>query len=244
MWYVPSMLVSPQSSSLAVVHRIFNMATVFSFTKNSFKGFASCIPLRDFAGRRILTHRYYSVISSSVNRKNEEIIILGKSYKVDDMTNIGPSILSKLDKNLHNLADHPLKIIKDKIHNYMYAAHRTRWGAPVFTMIDDVSPVVTVDQNFDSLLVPKDHIARSRNDNYYINKEILLRAHTSAHERDLLKMGLDAWLLTGDVYRRDEIDKTHYPVFHQMEGVRVFVKHELFQNYEVSILKVKDPSYL
>jgi phenylalanyl-tRNA synthetase alpha subunit len=48
-------------------------------------------------------------------------------------------------------------------------------------------------------------------------------------------MGLDAWVLTGDVYRRDEIDRTHYPVFHQMEGVRLFVKHELFQNYQVSI---------
>lgn len=31
-----------------------------------------------------------------------------------------------------------------------------------------------------------------------------------------------AVLSPGDVYRRDSIDATHYPVFHQMEGVRVF----------------------
>lgn len=44
----------------------------------------------------------------------------------------------------------------------------------------------------------------------------MLRAHTSAHQRDLIASGLDAFLVVGDVYRRDEIDKRHYPVFHQV----------------------------
>jgi len=34
-------------------------------------------------------------------------------------------------------------------------------------------------------------------------------------------------LVAGDVYRRDEIDSSHYPVFHQMEGVRLFNRKEL-----------------
>jgi len=46
--------------------------------------------------------------------------------------------------------------------------------------------------------------------------------NNSAHQSTLLGKGLEAFLCTGDVYRRDEIDRTHYPVFHQMEGVRVF----------------------
>lgn len=50
----------------------------------------------------------------------------------------------------------------------------------------------------------------------------MLRAHTSAHQRELVRCGLDAFLVAGDVYRRDEIDASHYPVFHQMEGVRLF----------------------
>merc|ERR1712025_498037 len=50
----------------------------------------------------------------------------------------------------------------------------------------------------------------------------MLRAHTSAHQSDLIKMGLDNFLVVGDVYRRDTIDATHYPVFHQMEGVRIW----------------------
>lgn len=37
-----------------------------------------------------------------------------------------------------------------------------------------------------------------------------------------MKKGHTHFLVTGDVYRRDSIDATHYPVFHQMEGVRVF----------------------
>ena len=55
----------------------------------------------------------------------------------------------------------------------------------------------------------------------------MLRTHTSAHQRDFIKMGLDRFLVTGDVYRRDEIDSTHYPVFHQMEGVRIYLGKEL-----------------
>jgi phenylalanyl-tRNA synthetase alpha chain len=86
---------------------------------------------------------------------------------------------------------------------------------------------VSVEQNFDSLLVPVDHVSRSRNDNYYINSSTMLRAHTSAHQRDIIKSGLNAFLVSGDVYRRDEIDSTHYPVFHQMEGVRLFTREEL-----------------
>lgn len=39
-----------------------------------------------------------------------------------------------------------------------------------------------------------------------------------------MSQGIEAFLCTGDVYRRDEIDASHYPVFHQMEGVRIFAK--------------------
>ena len=39
-------------------------------------------------------------------------------------------------------------------------------------------------------------------------------------------MGLDNFLVVGDVYRRDEVDSTHYPVFHQVEGVRLVGESE------------------
>eukprot|EP00968_Pinguiococcus_pyrenoidosus_P002946 scaffold172_cov254-Pinguiococcus_pyrenoidosus.AAC.20 len=68
----------------------------------------------------------------------------------------------------------------------------------------------------------QDHVSRSPSDTYYINDELMLRGHTSAHQATLLQNGFDNFLCSGDVYRRDEIDASHYPVFHQMEGVRVF----------------------
>ena len=50
----------------------------------------------------------------------------------------------------------------------------------------------------------------------------MLRTHTSAHQSALMREGKEAFLCTGDVYRRDEIDASHFPAFHQMEGVRLF----------------------
>lgn len=80
--------------------------------------------------------------------------------------------------------------------------------------------VVIVDlmavQNFDDVLVPADHVSRSYNDTYYIDAETVLRCHTSAHQSDLLRKGYTNFLVTGDVYRRDSVDSTHYPVFHQV----------------------------
>lgn len=82
-----------------------------------------------------------------------------------------------------------------------------------------MSPIVSIENNFDVLNVPKDHVSRSKSDTYYINDTHLLRTHTSAHQRDLLASGINNFVVFGDVYRRDEIDRFHYPVFHQMEAV-------------------------
>ncbi|KAM3731747.1 hypothetical protein ACB098_11G005300 [Castanea mollissima] len=68
----------------------------------------------------------------------------------------------------------------------------------------------------------QDWSRRSYNDTYYIDAQSVLRCHTSTHQAELLRRGHTHFLVTGDVYRRDSIDSTHYPVFHQMEGVRVF----------------------
>ena len=115
-----------------------------------------------------------------------------------------------------------------------------RFG-PLFSLHDNLSPVVTTLQNFDSLLVPGDHVSRSKSDSYYVDRGTMLRAHTSAHQvppatttchqdlplllrlivfsphqAEIISMGMDNFLVCGDVYRRDEIDSSHYPVFHQV----------------------------
>lgn len=143
---------------------------------------------------------------------SNEISILGQKYGLDGTTNVTQSIISKLPLRLHNQPAHPLGILRSKIESHF----------PDFSHLSSLNPVVTPAQNFDSLGFPADHPGRSVTDSYYVNKDYMLRTHTSAHEVETFAAGHSKWLLTADVYRRDEIDSSHYPVFHQMEGARVF----------------------
>ncbi|KAB7494412.1 putative phenylalanine--tRNA ligase, mitochondrial [Armadillidium nasatum] len=110
----------------------------------------------------------------------------------------------------------------------MYSLYKNNRGNPLFSVYDQLLPVVNLNQNFDSLLVPKNHVSRQKSDNYYINQNYLLRAHTTAHQTELIQMGLDNFLVVGDVFRRDSIDSSHYPVFHQVDAVRLCSKHDVF----------------
>lgn len=56
---------------------------------------------------------------------------------------------------------------------------------------------------------------------------MLLRTHTSAHQNELLKNAVHSFCVVGDVYRKDQVDATHYPVFHQMEAVRLYKIEDL-----------------
>lgn len=47
---------------------------------------------------------------------------------------------------------------------------------------------------------------------------------------DLIRSGLDNFLVIGEVFRRDEIDATHFPVFHQVDAVRLVHNDKLFRN--------------
>mmetsp|Transcript_17428 Transcript_17428/g.31452 ORF Transcript_17428/g.31452 Transcript_17428/m.31452 type:complete len:360 (-) Transcript_17428:3241-4320(-) len=137
------------------------------------------------------------------------------------ISNIPPRLLELSERKLIREPDHPLGILKHLIHNFVSASY-----PGVFTLKDNFDPKVTVKQNFDDLLIPKDHVSRSPSDTYYFDDNYLLRTHTTAHEIEMMS-NYKAYLLAGDVYRRDEIDSTHYPIFHQMEGVRLWTFKEL-----------------
>ena len=138
--------------------------------------------------------------------------VLGQRYPRDSTTNITSAIIDKLERRLHQQPSHPLGILRTLIESH--------W--PAFTHLSDFHPVVTPAKNFDDLSFPADHPGRSTTDSYYINKDYMLRTHSSAHEVETFAKGERKWLLTADVYRRDEIDASHYPVFHQMEGASIF----------------------
>uniref|UniRef100_A0A1D1Y0U1 phenylalanine--tRNA ligase n=1 Tax=Anthurium amnicola TaxID=1678845 RepID=A0A1D1Y0U1_9ARAE len=139
----------------------------------------------------------------------------------DPTNNVPDTIFSKLGLQLHRRDNHPLGILKNAIYDYFDVNCSGK-----FVKFDDLCPIVSVRQNFDDVLVPADHVSRSYNDTYYVDAQTVLRCHTSAHQAELLRKGHNHFLVTGDVYRRDSIDSTHYPVFHQMEGFRVFSSDE------------------
>lgn len=168
----------------------------------------------------------------------DTIAINGHIYQTDDWTNVTPKILSYLNKNKHLQHNHPLSIIRQRIKNYFYESYKNSRGNPLFSVYDNISPIVTVEQNFDNLLIAPDHVSRAKSDCFYLNRNYLLRAHTTAHQVDLIKSGLDNFLVVGEVYRRDEIDSTHYPVFHQLDAVRLLSKDKLFKRSAYSEFEI------
>lgn len=142
-------------------------------------------------------------------------------------SNITPSIQEKVGRNLHLIENHPIEIIKGKIQNYFlnkYVDPSTKES--LFRTFDKMSPRVTTKACFDDMLVEPNHVSRRPTDTFYYTNDECLRTHTSAHQSEFLRAGHMAFLATGDCYRRDEIDASHYPVFHQMEGVRVWEADE------------------
>jgi phenylalanyl-tRNA synthetase alpha chain len=134
----------------------------------------------------------------------------------DPANNISARVAEKVGRQLHLMRRHPLNTIKTKIEAH-FAARAAALSMPSpFTVFDRLDPIVTTKANFDDLLVAPDHISRARSDTYYIDGGRVLRTHTSAHQSSLIGAGHHAFLCTGDVYRRDEIDASHYPVFHQV----------------------------
>ena len=77
------------------------------------------------------------------------------------------------------------------------------------------------DYNFTKLNIPEDHPARDEQDTFFINDSILLRSQTSpVQAREMEKGKLPIRMIApGRVFRSDEVDATHSPSFHQIEGL-------------------------
>lgn len=85
-------------------------------------------------------------------------------------------------------------------------------------------PEVELDHyNFELMNIPKNHPARDAQDTFYMDDNVVLRTHTSPMQaRAMLSRKPPIRIICpGRVYRADEVDATHSPVFHQMEGLVV-----------------------
>lgn len=119
----------------------------------------------------------------------------------------------------------PVKILFDQITNL-----------PRFDGFDIVEfpKIITVEQCFDLLNTPKDHPSRRETDTYYLDDTHILRTQMTAFwsfylkDKNVLKKleeeGEIKALAPGIVYRKDEIDRHHFPAFHQIDGLFICKK--------------------
>lgn len=131
------------------------------------------------------------------------------------MNNIPPSIIEKIGRSLYKEHNHPICIVKEKVFEYFEDLPR----------IEIDTPYVSVKDNFDRLRVPKKHPSRSPSDTFYKDEETCLRTHMTAY---LPQIGSHnsgqsqlKYIICGDVFRKDAIDATHYPVFHQIDAFAI-----------------------
>ena len=75
--------------------------------------------------------------------------------------------------------------------------------------------------NFEALNIPPNHPARDEQDTFYINDQIVLRTQTSSVQVHVMERGQMPirMISPGRVFRSDEVDATHSPSFHQVEGL-------------------------
>ena len=83
-------------------------------------------------------------------------------------------------------------------------------------------PEIEYDEyNFTKLNIPANHPAKDEQDTFYINKDIVLRTQTSPVQARVMEKGKlpIRMIAPGRVFRSDEVDATHSPSFHQIEGL-------------------------
>jgi len=108
-------------------------------------------------------------------------------------------------------APHPIRLVEQDVVRCL--------GRLGFSLAE--GPLVEHDwYNFESLNFPADHPARDMQDTFFVSPRVLLRTHTSnVQTRTMVKQKPPVRIIApGMVFRHDEVDPTHSPVFHQVEG--------------------------
>ena len=149
--------------------------------------------------------------------KSDELLLEIKNRK--DINGIRLQKLLSLP-DLSRKENSPLKFIVDKI-----------VAMPEFKNFDVITTpeIVSVRDIFDLLNAPADHPSRKETDTYYVNKDYVLRTQTTVMwtfylqrpevRKQLEEYGELGLLSFGKVFRKDEIDRNHFPVFHQVDGL-------------------------
>ncbi len=162
------------------------------------------------------------VVGGMVNEiKNEIENIINETLKKLVNKELNEKLVNeKIDITLdgrktHSGVKHPLRIVLDEIEEVFLGLG--------FDIAE--GPEIESDYyNFKAMNFEDDHPARDAQDTLYVNKEVLFRTHTSPVQARTMKLKCPdpiRVICPGRVFRRDAIDPTHSPQFHQIEGLVV-----------------------
>ena len=155
-----------------------------------------------------------------INDQNEGVLIKELEKRAD----INAERIKKLLKlpDLTKKKNSPVKIVNDKIIELSSFAD--------FDIVE-IPKIVSVEDNFDLLNTPKDHPSRRETDTYYLDKNHILRTQMTVmwpyyfRDKEVLERlknkGEVGSLSPGIVFRKDEIDRKHFPAFHQTDFLYV-----------------------
>ena len=204
------------------------------------KDFASCSKLAEldhikskFLGKSgPITEAMKSIASLSPEEKPK------KGAEINQVKKQIEALLETRKQEISNLELNE-KLEKEKIDVTLPSRPKTKGSLhPVMNTIDEIStifhgigfdvadgPEIEDDfHNFTALNIPESHPARAMHDTFYVNKEYVLRTHTSPVQIRYMENNTPPIQIIspGRVYRVDS-DATHSPMFHQVEGLVINV---------------------
>ena len=168
-----------------------------------------------------MTERHYIIETDAIAQKLKE--------ELEKKTDIQNQRLQRLLAlpDLSRTDGSPIKFIVDAV-----------LTIPALTHFDVLQfpEIVSVKDNFDLLNAPIDHPSRKETDTYYVNSDYVLRTQTTVmwpfylrrkeSIGELEATGEIGLLSYGKVFRKDEIDRNHFPVFHQVDGLYICEKEK------------------
>ena len=181
-----------------------------------------------YLGRKGLVSNLYSTLSSIDNKEKPKAGKIINELKLDiskklnilfSENNASQNQATKLDYSLpglrlNNGSIHPLTLIINEIKDiFSKIGFSNVYGSEIDTDY----------YNFEALNIPKHHPARDMQDTFYIEKDILLRTHTSSSQVHFMENNNPPIrvLSPGRVYRNEDISVRSYCLFHQIEGLYV-----------------------
>lgn len=159
--------------------------------------------------------RFYS---SSVK---ESLLIQKTTYRTDDWTNITSRLEPFIGANLYKKNNHPLRLTHEDVVTFFQ-----KWFSK------------NVDENIE-LLVYKNAGAIEPNKSteklsnaFYVNRDSVLRTHTINQEVKYLKSGIENFVMITDLYRRCQMDWSHFPIFHRLNVIRSANRESLLRQWK------------